>query len=412
VCLVLILLKNFSLYKQAAFPHKELKSYERKKTIRQTIVCLLSCTMAKGKVDLFAEFIKPDYTDWIAAAREELNGNDPEQALAWQVTDLQGYPFYSRAQCPNQLTPAISVMPWQNVPCLTVTDSEKCNALALAHLNQGADGVLFSLQHNTDIPLDILLDKIEWPHCSISFLLDELHNFFPVRLKEYITKKKYSSHELTGSLFIKSYAHHPQTINNIVHNLVSLTHFNCLGLYVSDDKPADRIATSLARAVALVSHLEETGISPQVALHRISFAIETGPDFFIEIATLRAMRLLWFQVVRAYGVSDYEPTDLCLHALSTRWVHPSIEPHSNILKNTTAAMAAVIGGCNALTVFPENEHDDRLVRIARNVSILLKEESKFDKVADPLGGSFYLESLTCQLMERAWSLFQQKVAGL
>jgi len=384
--------------------------FRMKKQIGQTIVCLLSCTMAQSKVDLFAEFKKPDYADWLAVAREELQGKDPEQALSWQVAGLQVNALYSRAQCLNESMPISTVSSWQNIPLITVTDPAKGNNLALAHLNQGADGILFSLSHATGCPLDILLKKIEWPHCTISFLLDEPHGFFPASLKEYIAEKKYSAHEITGSLFIKTYAHHPQTINNIIHNLVALTHFDCLGIYVPAGYPADRIAASLAQAAKLVTQLEGTGMSAHVALNRISFAVETGPDIFIEIATLRALRFLWFQVVRAYGVLDYEPTDLHLHAISTPWVHPELEPHSNMLKSTTAAMAAVIGGCNALSVLPENEQDDRLVRIARNVSILLKEESRFDKVADPLAGSFYLESLTCQLAEKAWTLFQQKMA--
>jgi methylmalonyl-CoA mutase len=367
--------------------------------------------MAEAHPDLFSEFTIPQYADWVAVAREELQGKDPEQALAWQVADLQGYPYYTNEQSPANPIPVSALAPWQNIPLLTVNDETICNKTALEHLNGGADGVLFYIQNNADVSVEKLLNKIEWPHCSISFLVEGANDSISGELKEYIGKKKYSYDELTGSLFLKTYPHHPQTINNIVHNLVTLTNFNCLGVYIPSGTPAGRIASGLAHAVELVQLLATSGISPQVSLQRVSFAVETGSDFFIDVASLKVLRFLWFQVVRAYGISDFEPRDLYIQSISTAWVNPAFEPHSNMLKATTAAMAAVIGGCNALTVLPESESDTRMIRITRNVSTLLKEESRFDKVADPLAGSFYLESLTNQLIDKAWGLFQQKMSG-
>ncbi|MDL5048842.1 methylmalonyl-CoA mutase family protein [Oscillatoria amoena NRMC-F 0135] len=259
------------------------------------------------------------------------------------------------------------------------------------------------------ISFEKLLKKIEWPHCAISFLLDKPDESFVSELKTYLGKTRFNSDELTGSLFIKSYPQHPQIINNLIHNLVSFTNFDCLGIYIQTGKPIDRIAMAIAGAVRLAEHLANSGISQPVSLQRISFAIETGTDLFIEIATLKALRLLWFQITRAYGLPDYQLADLLIHSISPAWVQDALGPHSNMLKGTTAAMAAIIGGCNALSVLPENESDQRQVRIARNVSNLLKEESRLDKVTDPLSGSYYLESLTDQIVRKAWASFQQKV---
>lgn len=363
--------------------------------------------MSESRSDLFKEFPIPDYSDWLSTAQEELQGADPEEKLAWQVADLQGYPYYTSSHAKSVIASPAHVLPWKNIPLVTAENESRNNTLAHTHLNQGGDGVLFSIQSNTS--LEKLLKKIEWPYCTISFLVDTPADSFADQLKNYIDKAKYPLGELTGSLFIRSYSQHPQTINNFIHNLVSLTNFDCLGIYIKSGQPTQRIASALAMAVRQVEHLTTSGISKSVSVQRIAFAIETGTDFFIEIATLKALRLLWFQVARAYGLSDYQPADLCIHAISSPWVQKQLGPHSNMLKSTIAAMAAIIGGCNALTVMPENESDSQMIRIARNVSTVLKEESKLDKVADPLAGSYYLECLTSQIIEKAWALFQQKM---
>ncbi|QOI96055.1 MAG: hypothetical protein HRU69_00555 [Flammeovirgaceae bacterium] len=367
--------------------------------------------MAENYSNLFSEFNIPDYSEWLTVAREELQGTDPEQALAWQVTDLQGNPYYTPEHLKTKQAIGLVLPPWQNSPLISVTSEAAGNVQALEHLNQGADGILFYIPNPSTISLEKLLEKIEWPHCTLSFLLDEADDSFSVKLKQFIGKKKYSPDELTGSFFVKTYPHHPQTINNIVHNLIAFTNLNCIGLYISSGQPVERLATGLARAVQTVEQLAAAGISAQVSLQRMGFVVETGNDFFIEAANLRALRLLFYQIARAYGVTEYQPSDLYIQALSTPWVQSELGPHSNMLKSTTAALAAITGGCNALTVLPENETDARMVRIARNVSNLLKEESRLDKVTDPLAGSFYFEALTFQLIEKAWTLFQQKIAA-
>lgn len=368
--------------------------------------------MAEPKQNLFNEFKLPDPAEWTAMASTELGGKDPQQTLAWEVADLQGYAYYDKIHTPKTLSlPLRHSAAWRNIPLITVTNEVESNKTALTHLNEGADGILFYIPHDRKVLLNSLLEKIEWPHCNISFLTNTPAVDLSDELKKIVSKANYKHEELTGSLFAKTYPHHPQSINNIIHNLVSLTNFHCLGIYISSGPPANRLATGLVQAVQLVELLATSGISQKVALQHICFAIETGIDFFNEIATLRALRLLWFQVVRAYGIADYQPADLYVQAISTAWVQPAFEPHSNMLKSTTAAMAATTGGCNALTVLPEKESDARMVRIARNVSSLLKEESRFDKVADPLSGSFYLESLTNQIIRKAWVSFQHNMAG-
>ena len=126
----------------------------------------------------------------------------------------------------------------------------------------------------------------------------------------------------------------------------------------------------------------------------------------MEIAKLRALRFLWQRVQMGWGI---EPKIAYVHAQTSTFYDAAITPNTNLLRATTEAMSAVIGGCDALTVHAYDSTfrtpDEFSERIARNISILLKEESYLDKTLDPAAGSYFLENLTQQLAEAAWSLF-------
>jgi methylmalonyl-CoA mutase len=137
------------------------------------------------------------------------------------------------------------------------------------------------------------------------------------------------------------------------------------------------------------------------AAGEIEFVFAVGPSYFIEIAKLRAARILWAQAVAAFGAK--KPIDMRLHVRTPRRNKSISDRYTNLLRVTTEALSAVIGGCNALTVEPFgfDEH------VAVNIQRLLQEESHLDAVADPAAGSYYIESLTDSIAREAWKLFQQ-----
>ena len=143
---------------------------------------------------------------------------------------------------------------------------------------------------------------------------------------------------------------------------------------------------------------------------RIRFSFALGTHFFMEIAKLRAARLLWNQIMTAFGGSE-TAGKMTLHA-HTSWRSTTVyDPHVNMLRATTQAFAGVLGGCDSLCVEPFDsafaQPDDFARRIARNVQIILRHEVHLDRVADPAGGAWYVETLTRQLAETAWKLFQK-----
>ncbi|HTX35595.1 MAG TPA: methylmalonyl-CoA mutase family protein [Bryobacteraceae bacterium] len=159
----------------------------------------------------------------------------------------------------------------------------------------------------------------------------------------------------------------------------------------------------LAFAVFMgVSNLRMPGTVPP---KQMPFLFPIGPYYFVEIAKFRAMRLLWANVTAAFGVE----CPLRLAAITTSRNKSVYDRYTNLLRATTEALSAIIGGCDVLTVDPFG-FDPHL---ALNLQRILKEEAHLDAVADPAGGSYYIESLTAALARDAWKLFQQfEVEGL
>ncbi len=170
------------------------------------------------------------------------------------------------------------------------------------------------------------------------------------------------------------------------------------------------LAFALATAVEHLRQGERRGIDPASMATSLQFGFSVGAHFFMEIAKLRAARMLWWQVVHALG-DDGAATAMRIHARTSRLSQTAFDPHVNILRAATEALAAIIGGCDSLHVAP---FDDALGppselarRLARNTQLILREEVHLHEVIDPAGGSWFVESLTHQLAERGWALFQE-----
>jgi methylmalonyl-CoA mutase len=170
------------------------------------------------------------------------------------------------------------------------------------------------------------------------------------------------------------------------------------------------LAFTLAAAVQHLRELEQRGLGIQDVGPRLLFGLEVGPHFFLEIAKLRAARLLWARVAEACG-GDAMAQQVFLHVRSSPVSLTAVDPWVNILRGTTEAFAAIVGGCDSLHVAPFDEAlglpGELARRLARNTQLVLREEAHFDRVVDPAGGSWYVESLTAELAEKAWALFQE-----
>lgn len=172
--------------------------------------------------------------------------------------------------------------------------------------------------------------------------------------------------------------------------------------------PVQQIAWALATLVEYIEQFGAFGLSPEDVVNQTSVEFAVGTDFYGEIAKLRAFRFLVPEILRQYNL---EPRGIPVHGRMGESNLSALDPHVNMLRATTCAMAAVIGGATWVSTpsFDElSQSPGRFsARIARNVQHLLREESYLDRVADPAGGSWHIEHLTAEMAKRAWNLFQE-----
>ena len=181
-----------------------------------------------------------------------------------------------------------------------------------------------------------------------------------------------------------------------------------------------QLALALAKVVEYASFVEqsESDLRQEDLFRSLAFTFPIGSSFFLEIAKLRAFRVLFCQLLEAYGIDDPELASPFLTGRVSEWHYTRYDEHNNLLRATTSAMAAVIGVVQALVLPPfdslKGEENATSARLARNIQHLLIHESYLDRVKDPAGGSYYVEQATDALAQQAWGLFQEieQVGGL
>jgi methylmalonyl-CoA mutase len=170
---------------------------------------------------------------------------------------------------------------------------------------------------------------------------------------------------------------------------------------------AQEIAAALAVGIHYMRALTGAGLSVANAAKTLLFTLSVGPDMLVETAKLRALRLAWARVTEAFGAA----APARLQAQTSRRMLTRYDSYSNILRTTTAAFAAAIGGAEAITTLPFTDAlglpTPFARRVARNTQHVILEESHAGHVADPAGGSWFVEKLTRELADKAWAVMQE-----
>lgn len=174
------------------------------------------------------------------------------------------------------------------------------------------------------------------------------------------------------------------------------------------------VACAWAEGLRQLRELTEAGEGIDAAARRIRFTLAAGGEFFVVIAKLRAARFGWARIVTASGGNE-DSARMTIHARTSQWQQSALDPHTNILRSTASAYAAVLGGCDSLFVSPFDEvfrePDDLSRRLAVNTQRILREECHAAAVADPAGGSWFVETLTKEIADAAWAAFQEAERG-
>ncbi|MDQ8194099.1 methylmalonyl-CoA mutase family protein [Coraliomargarita sp. SDUM461004] len=171
----------------------------------------------------------------------------------------------------------------------------------------------------------------------------------------------------------------------------------------------EELGICLATGVTYLNEMIERGLSVDTAAQQIRFSFCIGPNFFMEIAKLRAARVLWAQIVKAFG-GNAESQKIVMHARTGLYNKTQKDPYVNMLRTTTEALSGAIGGVDSMCVgnFDEVSRlpDAFSRRISRNTQIILQEECELTSVVDPAGGSWAVEWLTNEVSEKSWELFK------
>ncbi|NLB67767.1 MAG: methylmalonyl-CoA mutase small subunit, partial [Bacteroidales bacterium] len=195
-----------------------------------------------------------------------------------------------------------------------------------------------------------------------------------------------------------------QEYKNIRVITVDATTFNGAGASSTQE-----LAFALAEGSEYISRLTDLGLSTKDVAKKMVFVFSVGSSYFMEIAKFRAARMLWANVVEAYGADSNCAKKMKIFAYTSEWNQTVYDSYVNMLRATTEAMSAALAGVDYLEVVPFDfayqVPGEFSSRIARNIQSILKEESNFNRVVDPAAGSYYVENLTNSLAEAAWKLF-------
>ncbi|MVN77696.1 hypothetical protein GO988_15290 [Hymenobacter sp. HMF4947] len=376
----------------------------------------------------FPEFAPVTTAQWQAQLARELKGTDPA-SLRWTLPDgLVAEPFYHR-EALTELGGAPAPLPPRPAPCrnvvaLTVptgTDGRLQIEQGADALARGADGLHFVFSGDpTPFAAAELAARLPlattWLGYSVpqhpDQLLERLHaanagqplrgflRFMPTTVPEGAELLPFRA-TLRRCLLLA------QGWPDFSSLAVNGTYFGNRGATLTQ-----QLAFSLSTAAAMLAELpdEAAGLSlvdVAQALH-LDFAI--GPSYFPEMARLRAARRLWATLLQAYGLPPQGAVALPIHTTTSTWTQTTLDPHTNLLRHTTEAMSAVLGGADSIQVAAFDclyqAANEFSARLARNLPLMLSQEAHLDWVADPAAGSYFIETLTDELARAAWAEFQ------
>ena len=412
---------------------------------------------------------KTTKADWEAAAEREVKGKD----LAWPTPEgievrplytaedvagidpgLPGFAPYTRGPYASMYTGR----PWTIRQYAGFSTAEESNAFYRRNLDAGQKGlsVAFDLAthrgYDSDHPrvvgdvgkagvaidtvedMKILFDGIPLGEMSVSMTMNgavlPVMAFYIVGAEE----QGVAPDRLNGTIqndILKEFAvrntyiYPPAPSMRIVADVIAycagnMPKFNSISIsgyhmHEAGATAVQELAFTLADGMEYVRAAQAKGLDVDHFAPRLSFFFGIGMNFFMEVAKLRAARLLWHRIMEGFGARNAKSKMLRTHCQTSGVSLTEQDPWNNVVRTTIEAMAAVLGGTQSLHT---NSFDEAIAlptdfsaRIARNTQLILAEESGIPNVADPLGGSYYVEALTAQLADQTWALIEE-VEGL
>ncbi|MDE5567566.1 MAG: methylmalonyl-CoA mutase small subunit [Muribaculaceae bacterium] len=394
--------------------------------------------MAEKKEKLFDQFPGISYEEWRAKVETDLKGADFNKKLVWRTNEgfnvqpiyraediadfkttesLPGeYPFIRGTKTNNE---------WLTRQEILSEDPAEANKTAVEVLGKGVNSLGFKVPEPSEAAIEALLDGIDLEKVEINFnccqrKAQTLAEALVKYLKTNGAEKKFHG-SINYNPLRRSLRHSGELPADIVENAKKLIEtvkeipalrvlavdsvlFCDGGAYIFQE-----LGYALAWGAQWMTSLTDAGLNADEVADRIKFNMGVSSNYFMELAKFRAARMLWAQIVEQYKPASVDAAKMHVHAATSKFNQTIYDAHVNLLRSQTEAMSAALAGVDSITVVPFDTPyktpDAFSERIARNQQFLLKEESHLDKVVDPAGGSYYVETLTLSIANEAWKLF-------
>ena len=411
-----------------------------------------------------------DLKQWEALASKELKGADPS-TLNWQTlegirvkplytaADVQGLPQMGELPGVAPFTRGVRATmyagrPWTIRQYAGFSTAEESNAFYRKALAGGQQGVSVAFDlathrgYDSDHPrvvgdvgkagvaidsvedMKVLFDGIPLEKISVSMTMNGavipiLANFIVAGEEQGVSRKDLSGtiqNDILKEFMVRNtYIYPPEPSMRIIADIIEYTSrempkFNSISIsgYHMQEAGANlvqELAFTLADGKEYVQAAIARGMDVDDFAGRLSFFFAIGMNFFMEVAKLRAARMLWHRIMSGFGAKKASSLMLRTHCQTSGVSLQEQDPYNNVIRTAYEAMAAVLGGTQSLHT---NALDEAIAlptefaaRIARNTQLVLQEETGITHVVDPLAGSYYVESLTNQLAEEAWKLIEE-----
>lgn len=402
--------------------------------------------------NLFADFDNLPKNEWEEIVNRDLNGKDYKKILKWKSTegfeiepffvrdDIENLPYQKTAPGFSPFTRGGSAEPgWSVCERLFEHEPERANRQIKKYIEQEANSVflrteaypdagmlggdLKGLQVQSqsdfdklfqDIDLTTLVPLFDSGVSSPAILAMFLNHLEKSEFDQGSCKAHFYYDPFTwlakhGSLPVEE-----PVIEQAISELAGYSNYKTLsanGLFYHSAGATivQEIGILLATGSEFLQRAAENGVPVSDAADSFHVQISAGSLLFPEIAKLRALRTLWNKVVTAYD-SNHKDSPLLIHSETSPRNKSVLDPYNNMLRVTTEALSAVVGGADFITVHPFDaefrEPNEFSKRISRNVHHILRHEAHLSKVTDPGAGSYYLEKLTDKIAEQSWEFFQ------
>jgi len=407
----------------------------------------------KHKQKLFDEFPPASEKEWKDQIVKDLGGKEYEKLIWKTYENIDINPFYTQNKLEtikNQLYSLPGQFPfvrganssnndWKINQEINQTDIKQANRLALNSINGGADSLTFiceidqeqysgiPIQNKEDIAL--LLEGIDLEITSINFksgngpigilslYINEAkkRGINPTMLSGSVGCDPLKNLSLNGTFSVGE----ENSFNELRALISYLNDFmpNFKGLIVNSSQFQDsgasitqELALTLSAGVEYIDRLTDMDLTVDQITKQMSFSFSIGSNYFMEIAKLKAARLLWAQIVNQYEPKSESSNLMSIEVQNSSWNKTQYDPYVNLLRGTLETMAGALGGAGVITVRPfDSEYkapDEFSLRMSRNTQLVLKNESYLERVADPSAGSYYIENLTNSIAAESWKLFQ------